>query len=36
MKKTLLLLSLTAAALVIVGCASNDKPAAPKANGNKA
>ncbi len=35
MKKTLLTLSLTAAALLIVGCASNDKPAAAKANGNK-
>ena len=42
MKKNLLLLSLTAAALLIVGCASDDKstaskaaPGAPKANPNK-
>ena len=42
MKKTPLLLSLTAAALLIVGCASDDKstaskaaPGAPKANPNK-
>ena len=35
MKKNLLTLSLTAAALLIAGCASDSKTAAPKANPNK-
>ena len=35
MKKTPLLLSLSAAALLIVGCANNAQTAAPKGNPNK-